>query len=340
MVSTVRSSFDGAADQPGKLVHDHISGMVLRAAPIALRARRRLRHRRLDVGVANEALVAHRLQHELGTSFGSGGIAGGRQLRRRLDKAGKHRRLAEIDVAGRFVEVALRRRLDAISVRAEVDAIQVHRQDLILGELVLQPDGEQHFLHLALQRALRRQEEVLGELLRQRRATLDGMAGQHVRHYRTAEADRIEAEMRIEAAVLDGDDRLGNIGRHIVQRQSFAAGRTTIGDDAAVEIGDLDIRWPVGDGPGAGVRHARSIVDHEAGSADACPDAEHDAPIDHRADETEETATTLAARPLAPAAGTAWFVRHRIIAAASRRAPAAGNSLASAETIIAAFLTA
>jgi hypothetical protein len=77
---------------------------------------------------------------------------------------------------------------------------------------VLQPQRQQHFLHLAFQRAVWRQEQVLGELLRQRRAALDGMAGQHIGHDSTAKADRIETEMRIEAAILDGDDGFRDVG--------------------------------------------------------------------------------------------------------------------------------
>ena len=75
---------------------------------------------------------------------------------------------------------------------------------------------EHDLLHLALQRALRRQEHVLGELLGQRRAALHHAAGEDVRRDGADEADRIDAEMRAEAAVLDGDHRVRHIGRKLL----------------------------------------------------------------------------------------------------------------------------
>ena len=49
-----------------------------------------------------------------------------------------------------------------------------------MERLRLQPDGEDHLLHLPLEGALRLQEEVLGELLGDRRAALDDAAGLEV----------------------------------------------------------------------------------------------------------------------------------------------------------------
>ena len=62
------------------------------------------------------------------------------------------------------------------------------------------------------------QEQVLGELLGQRRAALRHAAMHDVGHGGARDADRIDAVMRIEPAILDGDERLRQIGRQILQR--------------------------------------------------------------------------------------------------------------------------
>ncbi len=79
-------------------------------------------------------------------------IADRRQFRGRLDEAGQHRGFAKVHITGRFVEIAPRGGLDAKSIRAEEHAVEVHRKDLVLGVGVLQPEGEQHLLNLALHR--------------------------------------------------------------------------------------------------------------------------------------------------------------------------------------------
>ena len=82
--------------------------------------------------------------------------------------------------------------------------------------LALQPKRELEFLQLTLQRALLRQKQVLGELLRQRRATLRNATMQHVGYCRAHDAVRIDAIMRIEPTVFDGDEGPRQIRRQVL----------------------------------------------------------------------------------------------------------------------------
>jgi hypothetical protein len=95
---------------------------------------------------------------------------------------------------------------------------------------VLQPEGEQNFLDLALERAFGRQKQVLGKLLRNRRAALDRLTGDIVDEG-AGESQRVDAKMRIEAPVLDRHHRLRVERRHLLKRQCFPAGGSTVGDD-------------------------------------------------------------------------------------------------------------
>jgi len=99
---------------------------------------------------------------------------------------------------------------------------------------VLQPQRDHRFLDLALEGPLGRQEHQLGELLRDRAAALAYLAGDQVDDGRAGHADRVEAEMVVEAMVLDRDRGLRQIPRNLVQVQDVAAEPAAHREDLAV----------------------------------------------------------------------------------------------------------
>ena len=76
----------------------------------------------------------------------------------------------------RLDEIALRRALDAVGAGAEIDAVEIEFENLGLGEFVFEPEREHHLLQFARDRALLRQEQILGELLGDGRSALCGAA--------------------------------------------------------------------------------------------------------------------------------------------------------------------
>ncbi len=170
--------------------------------------------------------------------------------------------------------------------------------------LALQPEREFDFLQLALQRALLGQEQVLGELLGQRRAALRDAAMQDVGDRRARDAERVDAVMRIEAAVLDGDEGLRQIGRQILQRDIGAGHFAARRQHAAVEADDLDGRRPLRNFQRLDRRQMRADPDHDADDGDRRPQAEHRAPIDQASD-TEFAARFRAALGAAARRGAA-----------------------------------
>ena len=140
--------------------------------------------RGLRLRLGDEFGVRHRGQHGLRALLGAFRIAVRRQPRRRFDEARQHRGFRDRDVLGGLAEIALRRGLDAIGAGAEIDPVEIEFENLGFGMLALQPQREFDFLQLALQRALLGQEQVLGELLGQRRAALRNAAMQDVGHRR------------------------------------------------------------------------------------------------------------------------------------------------------------
>ncbi|CAH1659347.1 hypothetical protein BOSEA31B_11857 [Hyphomicrobiales bacterium] len=297
------------ADEVVEHVHHIIGGIVDRTGPDALRHLGGRGQRGLGRLLRDEALVGHRGDDELGPLLGRFGIAVRRQPRRGLDQAPEHRRLRDRHRTRRLVEVALRRRLDAIGARAEIDAVEIEFEDLVLGVGPLQPERQNRLLDLAGGRALLRQEQVLGELLRQGRAALRHTAAAQIGDERAGDADRVDAEMLVEALVLDGDEGLGQIGRNFADGNGAPAGLAAIGQERAVGREDRDVRRPLRHGELVDRRQLRSVIGDEAAETDGAPQAEHHRPVEQP---TQERAAATA--PAALAASPTALVAHGLAA--------------------------
>ena len=240
----------------------------------------------------------------LGAALGGGEVTRRRQPRRRAHQPGEHGRFGKRYLARGLAEVALRGLLDAIGAGAEIDAIEIERENLRLGIFPFQPDRQQHFLQLAIDGALLREEEVLRQLLRDGGAALADAAVQDVGDERARNAERVDAIVRIEAPVFDGDEGLRHIRRQFFQRQHRAGAVAAGGERAAAEIDDLDRRRPLGDFQRLDRRQMRADTDHRADARDAKPEREYDAPVGEATD--ERTCGARRASICAFASSRAW----------------------------------
>jgi len=154
----------------------------------------------------------------------------------RLKQSGQHRGFREIDVARRLVEIEMRGAIDAERAATHIGAIEIKFQNFVLGEPRLQPDRKECFLHLALNGALVVQEQILRQLLGDRRAALPDAAGLRVGHQRARGAGDVDAEMVVEAAVFGGERRLDQIVRKIFQRNRVVVLDAAAADRIAVAV--------------------------------------------------------------------------------------------------------
>ena len=184
--------------------------------------------------------IHHARQHLPGAGIGLRLVAGRVIARGRLQQAGQHRRLIEIEVARAAPEIAPGRGIHTIGAGAEIDPVQIDAENLVLAEFLLQPEGEQQFLYLAVEAALRGQEQVLGQLLRDRAATLHHPPFAEIGHAGAGKAEQIDTEMIVEAAVLNGDDGTRQVPRHRLHRQGFAINLAETGEGAAIGGEKLD----------------------------------------------------------------------------------------------------
>ena len=174
-----------------------------------------------------------------------GARARGRQVdvrgkaRGRLEKAGDQRGFGQADLAHRLAEVEQGGGLDAEGAAAEVGAVEIELQDLALGEARLEQEGEEHLLELARDRALRGQEQVLGELLADGRSALHHLVGAGILEQRAGGADEVDAEVLEEAAVLGGERGLDEVIGNLLERHRIVVQDAALADLGAVAVEKL-----------------------------------------------------------------------------------------------------
>ncbi len=155
---------------------------------------------------------------------------------RRGDHAGEQRGLVRIEhlraaLAGlaaaeviALAEVRARGGLDPVGAVAEVDRVEVLGEDLRLRPLAREVVGERRLADLLEHRAaVLRPGRVLDELLRDRRAALDGLAGRDVLPQRAPDAADVDPVVLVEALVLDRDDRVLHVRRDLARRDDDPA---------------------------------------------------------------------------------------------------------------------
>ena len=160
--------------------------------------------------------------------------------RGRLEHAGKHSGFGEVHLANRLAEIILGRGLDPVGTAAEIGAVEIELEDLGLGVVVLEIDGDERFLDLAAQGALGGEEHVLGELLGQRATTLNHRVVLCIGGKRAEGAHDVYAEMLEEAPVLGRERRLDHEVGNFLERHRIVAQQATLADLIAVPVEEGD----------------------------------------------------------------------------------------------------
>jgi hypothetical protein len=158
---------------------------------------------------------------------------------RGLRQAGQHRRLGEGDVGDVLAEVLARRRRDPVGAAAQVDVVQVEQQNVVLRQLLLEPQRQDDLLHLALVALLRAQQHRLDDLLRDGAAALHFAAGDDVVEERAHDAGRVDALVAVEGVVLGGDECLAHVLWDAIERHQVALLRVELADHGSIVGQDL-----------------------------------------------------------------------------------------------------
>ena len=109
------------------------------------------------------------------------------------------------------------------------------------------------------------------------------------------DADRIDAVVRVEAPVLDCDEGLRHVTRHVLQRHRGAAHVAARRQQVALEIDDLDRRRALGDFKRLDRRQVSADPHCAADGGDDQPEPDDRAPIGDASDGPPAAASALAA---------------------------------------------
>ncbi len=134
----------------------------------------------------------------------------------------------------RLAEIVQGRGGDAVVAEAEIDLVEVELEDLLLRIGRLDLEGEQRLLDLAVERSLVGQQEVLGDLLGDRRGALDVLAALDQHHRGAGDAFEVDAVVRVEVLVLGRDEGFLHQGGDRRGRQVQAALVGIFGEHRAV----------------------------------------------------------------------------------------------------------
>ena len=176
---------------------------------------------RLDLGILCKVLADvaggdHGVEHDELPLLRHEEILIGGVDRGRVGDAGEHGGFWQGDVLRCLAEIAVGGGGDPVVAAAVVDRVEVELEDLVLGVVCFHVEGEQQLLRLAAERLFVAEEEVLHELLRDgARAFLDA-AVLEVDERRAQNAFGIDAMMLVEPPILDGDDGMEQVWRHLL----------------------------------------------------------------------------------------------------------------------------
>src|SRR3989344_4856980 len=137
---------------------------------------------------------------------------GGRVEGRSLGQGGKVSRFGQSQIAGALAKICLGRSLDAVSVLAVRNFIEVQFEDLVLGEFLLDFNGQDYLLDFARKSFFAREYGVADKLLRDGRTALASQfSARDVAEYRPQHPPPINTRVVVIIFVLTGDGSLFRI---------------------------------------------------------------------------------------------------------------------------------
>src|SRR5579863_5707188 len=156
-----------------------------------------------------------------------------------LGQASEEGSFGQRNVFGVLAEVEFGSGFKAIHAVAEVDLIAVEGEYLLLGEGALDLDGEVGFLNFARGVAVSGEEEIARELHGERGSALHAAAAAEVVPDGADDAEDVDAPVRLEVLVFDGDDGLAEDRGELVVVDQDAALEGEGADDAAFYVEEI-----------------------------------------------------------------------------------------------------
>ncbi len=183
------------------------------------------------------AVLAHAAENPVAAHLGGFGEALRIVVVRALRQAAEIGRLLDGQLVKRLVEVVDRCGGDAVSAAAEIDLIEIELEDAVLRQRLLDAQRQQRLLDLAIERDLARQQEVLGDLLGDRRCA-DRAAVRadalEIGERGTHDRGQVDPGMGVEVLVLGGEKGVDDARRDRGKRHEDAPLAGILGEKPSV----------------------------------------------------------------------------------------------------------
>ena len=166
----------------------------------------RLVRRAIGLGRGDDAFLPRPLQHAVARDTRRARIAVGAAPLGRLRQRDEQGGLADRQPARLLAEIGERRRAHALDVAAERRQPQVQREDLRLGQMVLEPQGADDLAHLGAAGALVVALDEAGHLHGQRGGAGNDAAVLDELHGGARQRAHVDAAVIVEALVLEGHE--------------------------------------------------------------------------------------------------------------------------------------
>ncbi len=141
-------------------------------------------------------------------------MAIGRVAARCLRQTGKHAALGQGQLIDILVKIVLRSSLHAVCTVAKENLVEIKVENFFLGQAFFHAVGKDRLLELALELALRRQQQGFGDLLGYGAAALDYTAGLDVLESGSNDRGNVDPLVFEEVGILGGNKSLDQLLRH------------------------------------------------------------------------------------------------------------------------------
>ena len=173
--------------------------------------------RRFSLCTADPAKVGHLIQNPVPSDDRLGLAAEGMVVVGTLRQRGQIGVLGERQVTDGFAEVVIGGCAHPVRAISQPDFVEVELQDALLGQGPLKLRRQDRLFELPPNGWVGRQQDILRDLLGDRRAALQPPAlGQidHILEQRAAKPAQVQSTMLEEAAILRSEEGLGRLGRN------------------------------------------------------------------------------------------------------------------------------
>ena len=172
--------------------------------------------------VRDIAGIAHGIEHSVTAALGSLRMTVRAIRFGALQHACEHGVFRDRKAIERLAEVVLACRLETVVTASKVNFVHVEFEDFFLRVGLFDADRRHHFLDLTGKRAFRREEEELGELLRQGRCTAELVARDGTFDKRRRNRPNVHAPVLVERTVFGRHHGMDRIQWNRVDGSPFA----------------------------------------------------------------------------------------------------------------------